>query len=168
MKWDRIGIQWKKWGVRPISKPVDCMFIGEYAHTLDDKKRISLPKAYRAQLGDSVVVTKGLDNSLVLYSRSLWERIAEKMQQLSFTQADARAFSRLVLSGSVEVEIDKVGRIHLPELHRAYAGLTRDVIFIGVSDRVEIWDAESWVKYRTTLEKSANELAEKLGHIDFL
>ncbi|OGG73640.1 cell division/cell wall cluster transcriptional repressor MraZ [Candidatus Kaiserbacteria bacterium RIFCSPLOWO2_01_FULL_54_20] len=144
------------------------MFIGEYEHSLDEKKRVSLPKAFRAALGRKVVMTRGLDNCLFVYSRSAWEKVAEKLQSLSFVQADTRGFSRFMLSGAAEVEVDGAGRILIPEHQKAFAGLKKTIVFAGVSDRVEIWERDRWNTYKTRIERQADALAEKLGEIGAL
>lgn len=144
------------------------MFIGEYEHTLDEKKRISLPKAFRAQLGKKMVMTRGLDNCLFVYSRAAWERVASKLQELSFAQADTRGFNRFILSGAVEVDVDSAGRILIPDHQKEFAGLHKNVIFAGVSDRVEMWDKAKWLSYKARIEKQADALAEKLGEIGAL
>ena len=144
------------------------MFIGEYEHSLDEKKRVSLPKAFRAALGRKVVMTRGLDNCLFVYSRSAWEKVAEKLQSLSFVQADTRGFSRFMLSGAAEVEVDGAGRILIPEHQKTFAGLQKTIVFAGVSDRVEIWERDRWNTYKTRIERQADALAEKLGEIGAL
>ena len=144
------------------------MFIGEYEHTLDEKKRVSLPKAFRVGLGKKMVMTRGLDNCLFMYSRSSWERVAEKLEKLSFAQADTRGFNRFILSGAAEVEVDTAGRILIPEHQKEFAGLGKSVVFAGVSDRVEVWDATVWKAYKARIEKQADAMAEKLGEIGAL
>jgi len=144
------------------------MFIGEYQHNLDEKKRVSLPRAFRSSLGRKVVMTRGLDNCLFIYSRTAWEKVAGKLQELSFAQADTRGFNRFILSGAVEVEVDGAGRVLVPEHQRQFAGLKKAVIFAGVSDRVEIWDSSRWNTYKARIEKQADALAEKLGEIGAL
>jgi MraZ protein len=144
------------------------MFIGEYEHTLDEKKRVSLPKAFRTGLGKKMVITRGLDNCLFVYSRASWEKVAKKLQELSFAQADTRGFNRFILSGAVEVETDSAGRILVPDHQKEFAGLGKTVIFAGVSDRVEIWDAAVWKEYKARIEKQADAMAEKLGEIGAL
>jgi len=144
------------------------LLIGEYEHTLDAKKRISLPKAFRAELGKRVVVTRGLDNCLYVFSRSSWESVAKKLQSLSFVQAETRGFSRFMFSGAAEVDIDGVGRILLPDHQKDFAGLKKRVVFAGVSDRVEIWDAERWSAYKRRIDRDAEKLATKLGEIGAL
>jgi MraZ protein len=144
------------------------MFIGEYEHTLDDKKRVSLPKQFRAGLGKKVIMTRGLDNCLFIYSRGNWEKVAEKLQALTFAQADTRGFNRFILSGAAEVEVDAAGRILIPEHQKEFAGLKKEVVFAGVSDRVEVWDTAVWKNYKARIEKQADAMAEKLGEIGAL
>lgn len=144
------------------------MFIGEYEHTLDEKKRVSLPRQFRQGLGKKIVMTRGLDNCLFVYSRTNWEKVAAKLQELSFAQADTRGFNRFILSGAAEVEVDAAGRILIPEHQRVFAKLGKTIVFAGVSDRIEIWDAVSWKEYKTAIEKKADVLAEKLGEVGAL
>lgn len=144
------------------------MFIGEYEHSLDEKKRISLPKSFRAALGKKVVMTRGLDNCLFIYSQKSWEKVAEKLQTLSFAQADTRGFNRFILSGAAEVDVDSAGRILIPDHQKEFAGLKKNVVFAGVSDRVEVWEASRWQAYKSRIEKQADALAEKLGEIGAL
>ena len=144
------------------------LLIGEYEHTLDEKKRISLPKAFRASLGKRLVVTRGLDNCLVIYPPHAWEKMADKLQSLSIVQTDTRGFSRFLLSGAAEVEVDVVGRILIPEHQKAYAGLKKRVVFAGVSDRVEVWDADRWIRYKSRIDRDAERMAKKLGAIGAL
>lgn len=144
------------------------LLVGEYRHILDEKKRISLPKAFREALGKRLVITRGLDNCLVVYSRQGWEAMARRLQGLSYTQAETRAFARFMLSGAAEVEVDQVGRILIPEHQKEYAGLDTQVVFTGVSDRVEVWDADVWRLYKRRIDRGAETLAKKLGEIGAL
>src|SRR3989344_1656944 len=144
------------------------MFIGEYEHNLDEKKRVSLPKSFRSALGKRVVMTRGLDNCLFVYSRKDWEKAAAKLQELSFAQADTRGFNRFILSGAAEVDVDSAGRVLIPDHQKEFAGLKKNVVFAGVSDRVEVWDKDRWNTYKSRIEKQADALAEKLGEIGAL
>ena len=144
------------------------LLIGEYEHTLDEKKRISLPKTFRAALGKRVVVTRGLDSCLYVFSRDSWGKIAQKLQSLSFVAADTRGFNRFILSGAAEVDVDGVGRILIPDHQKVFAGLKKKVVFTGVSDRVEIWDRERWIRYKSRIDKDAERMAKKLGEIGAL
>src|SRR3989338_8493659 len=145
-----------------------ALLIGEYLHSLDEKKRISLPKNFRAALGKKVIITRGLDNCLYIYSRTSWEKIAQKLQSLSIADADTRGFSRFMLSGTAEVDVDGVGRILIPDHQKLFAGLDKRIIFAGVSDHVEIWNSEAWNTYKALIEKNADKMAAKLDSIGAL
>lgn len=144
------------------------MLLGEYTHVLDDKKRLTLPKKFKSELGKNVVLTRGLDNCLFLYSQKEWERTAGKLKELSFTQADTRGFNRFMFSGAAEVEQDSAGRILIPDNLKRFANLRGKVVLAGVSDRVEVWDEREWQKYTAKVEKQGEQLAEKLGEIGVL
>ena len=144
------------------------MLIGEYTHAIDPKKRLSLPAKFRKELGKKVVVTRGLDNCLFVYPLRQWQQIAEKVGQLPLGQADTRGFNRFLLSGAVEVDIDSVGRILIPDFLKEFAGLTTKVVLAGIHDRVEIWNEKKWIDYKRHIEKQADALAEKLGGIGVL
>jgi len=141
------------------------MFIGEYSHTVDDKGRLAVPKKFRSMLENGAVVTRGLDHCLFLYTRNEWEKLAEKLSGLPFAQANTRAFARLMLAGAMDVEVDKQGRIILPEYLRTYAGLTKDIIVAGLYNRLELWDAEEWKRYTKKTEEESNEIAEQMGMV---
>ena len=141
------------------------MFTGEYQHTLDGKGRVIIPSKLRDGLGDRFVITRGLDQCLFVYPNSEWVRLEQKLKQLPFTQKDSRAFSRFFFSGAMELEADKQGRILIPNNLREYAGIEKDVMFIGVSNRVEIWNEEAWKGYFDQANENYEELAEKL--VDF-
>lgn len=144
------------------------MLIGEYTHTLDPKKRLSLPSKWREELGRMLIVTRGLDNCLFVYPQNEWRKITEKIGQLPLGQADTRSFNRFFLSGAVEVGVDSVGRILVPDFLKDFAKLDSKVVLAGIHDRVEIWDEKHWIEYKTQIELQADSLAEKLGQIGVL
>lgn len=144
------------------------MLIGEYLHTLDPKKRLSLPSKWRSELGKNVVITRGLDNCLFVYPLTAWQTITEKISALPLGAADTRSFNRFFLSGAVEVEVDKTGRILVPDFLKDFAQLEQKVILAGIHDRVEIWDENKWNDYKQKIEGEADTLAEKLGSIGVL
>jgi len=141
------------------------MFIGEYNHSIDDKGRMAVPAKFREQLRQGAVVTKGLDNCLVIYPRSEWEKLAEKLSSLPISQANTRAFSRLMLAGAMDIELDKQGRMVVPEYLRKYAGMEKKVIVAGLYNRLEVWDEQKWEEYRNHTESESNEIAEQLGEL---
>lgn len=144
------------------------MLIGEYKHTLDTKKRLSMPSKWRKELGKTLVVTRGLDNCLFVYPQKEWQKITEKIGQLPLGQADTRGFNRFFLSGAVEVEIDSVGRILVPDFLKDFAKLATKVVLAGIYDRVEIWAEDTWEAYKLSIESKADTLAEKLGEVGVL
>ncbi|MBP9864364.1 division/cell wall cluster transcriptional repressor MraZ [Patescibacteria group bacterium] len=141
------------------------MFIGEFHHTLDDKGRLAVPVKFRAQLSEGAVVTRGLDRSLFLYPKEAWNTLAAKIAALPLGQADTRAFARLMLAGAMDVEVDKSGRVMVPEYLRTYAGLTKNVVVTGMYDRLEIWDEAAWTTYSALTQKESTDIAERLGSV---
>ncbi|HOX60374.1 MAG TPA: division/cell wall cluster transcriptional repressor MraZ [Candidatus Magasanikbacteria bacterium] len=139
------------------------MFIGEFSHNLDDKGRIAVPKKFRSDLSRGAVVTRGLDSCLFLYTKKEWAKLAEKLAGLPFAQANTRAFSRLMLAGAMDVEVDAQGRIILPEYLRQYAGITKEVTVAGLYNRLELWDSKKWNEYKSKTETESNQIAEQMG-----
>ena len=141
------------------------MFIGEYSYSIDDKKRLATPVKLRQLLGKKAVITKGLDNCLSLYPVKEWSNLVEKISKLPLSGADARGFSRLMLTGAMEVNLDNLGRILVPDFLKEYAGLKKKVVIVGVSTRIEIWDEATWDTYRSKTEHDAESIAEQLGEL---
>jgi MraZ protein len=144
------------------------MLIGEYRHTIDDKRRVALPAKFRRALGKKLVMTRGLDSCLFLFSETQWSGIVEKLQGLSVGQADARAFGRYLFAGAEEVEPDGLGRILIPVELARHARLSGGTVLIGVNDRCELWNEEAWDDYRVSVEKEVGTVAEKLGAVGVL
>lgn len=126
---------------------------------------MSVPVKFRASLAEGAVVTRGLDRSLFLYPKSEWQTLAEKLASLPFGQADTRAFARLMLAGAMEVEVDKSGRVLLPEYLREYAALDKSVVVAGLYNRLEIWDEATWKEYSAKTESEGNAIAERLQNL---
>lgn len=141
------------------------MLIGEYKHTLDTKKRLAVPAKLRKELGERVILTKGLDNCLFLYPVHEWEKHTEKLAQLSMGKSDVRSLSRTMLAGATEIELDQLGRILVPDYLKEYAGLSQKVIIAGVYNRLEVWDEARWSSYKAEVEKNTDMVAEKLGEL---
>ncbi len=144
------------------------MLIGEYLHTLDTKKRLSLPSKFRKEVGKKVVVTRGLDACLFMFPQSAWQKIAAKLAELPVGQADTRGIARFLLSGVTETEVDGAGRILIPEYLKEFAGLKSRVVLTGVSDRVEIWNEKTWEEYKRRIERGADQMAQALGDLGVL
>ncbi|WP_313526179.1 division/cell wall cluster transcriptional repressor MraZ [Anaerotignum sp.] len=141
------------------------MFLGEFQHSIDSKGRLIVPAKFREGLGEHFVVTKGLDNCLFAYPQSEWAIFEEKLKQLPLTSSGARKFVRFFFAGAIECELDNQGRINLPANLREYAGLKKDVVSIGVNNRVEIWNKENWNEYNNEENFISNELAFEMENL---
>ncbi len=143
------------------------MFIGEYSYTIDEKGRLSVPAKFRASLSEGCIVTRGLDHCLWLYPTNEWQKIAESLANLPITQKNARSFSRLMLSGAMDLKLDKLGRINLPNYLKEYAGVKNKVIVAGMYNRLEIWPEDKWGEFKKEMEDNSEEIAEQLSEIGF-
>ncbi len=141
------------------------MFIGEYNHTIDAKGRVIMPAKFREELGGIFIVTKGMEDCLYIYTLEEWQSFVEKLQLLPMSNKDARAVSRFFLSGAARYELDKQGRILLTPVHRRYAGLEKEVVVIGVSNRIEIWSQNRWNEINDLLESDMESMALRLEEI---
>ncbi len=141
------------------------MFMGEYQHSIDAKGRLIVPAKFREGLGEHFVVTKGLDNCLFAYPQSEWKAFEQKLSRLPLTSTDARKFVRFFFSGAVECDLDNQCRIILPINLREYAHLKKEIVSIGVNNRVEIWDKQSWRAYNEEENFISNDLAFKMENI---
>jgi MraZ protein len=139
------------------------MLIGQYEHTIDTKKRLALPVKFRGELGLKVIVTKGVENCLIVYTEKEWEVMSGKLSSLPISQGEARSFTRHLLASAMEVALDKLGRILIPDYLKEYADLKKDVVICGLSNRLEIWDSGKWDAYRKNAEKGVEEIVSKLG-----
>lgn len=141
------------------------MFLGEFSHSIDAKKRLAIPSKFRSELGTKAVLTIGFDTCLFLYPEKEWEKLAEKLSSLPIGQTNVRDLNRLMLAGAAEVEFDKLGRILVPDYLKKYAGLTKKATVAGLYNRVEIWDETKWNTYKTKAQKNIGNLAEKMGEL---
>ncbi len=141
------------------------MFIGEYQHSIDPKKRLAVPSKFRGELKNKVVITRGLDKCLFIYPMKVWQVLAEKLGALPVGESGTRSFIRLMLAGATDVETDKQGRILIPDYLKEYAGLNKNVVIAGIYNRLEIWDEMKWNEYKKNAEKNTDEIAEQLGKL---
>lgn len=141
---------------------VSAMFMGEYNHTIDAKGRLIVPSKFRDVLGSEFVVTKGLDGCLFVYPNEEWTNIEEKFRDIPLTTKDARKFSRFFFAGAANCEVDKQGRILLPQVLREFADLQKDVVLVGVLSRIEIWSKDRWQDTNTydDMDEVAEHMAE--------
>ncbi|GEN55687.1 transcriptional regulator MraZ [Halolactibacillus alkaliphilus] len=143
------------------------MFMGEYKHNIDSKGRLIMPAKFRDDLGESFVVTRGLDQCLFVYPDKEWRILEEKIKKLPLNKKDARAFSRFFFSGATECEVDKQGRINLPQTLTTYAAIEKACAIVGVSNRIEIWSEEQWENYMEASADTFSEIAENMMDFDF-
>jgi MraZ protein len=142
------------------------MLLGEHEHTLDDKNRLTLPARLRDQLGDRVVVTRGLDGCLYVYAAPEWAKLAERVGALDPLSREARTMQRFFFASGTDAELDKQGRIVIPANLLENAGIGREVTVAGIYDHLEIWDRAAWRDQRQTVEGSAEDVAERLANRD--
>lgn len=141
------------------------MLPGEYNHSIDSKGRLIIPAKFREILGDSFVITKGLDNCLFVYPDNEWKLFEEKLRTLPLTNKNARTFTRFFLGSAVEGVLDKQGRVLISSALRDFAGLEKEVVLVGVLDRVEIWDKAKWDESNAEVEANMDDIA---GHMEEL
>ena len=143
------------------------MLIGEYIHTIDEKNRVSLPAKFRKEMGRKIILTPGLDNCLFGFTLKEWSKVSKRLSDsdsdLSFLKKDKRNFNRYMFGRAIDVEVDSIGRILIPDFLKEIIKPTNKVAVIGVGDRVEIWNEKTWQTCKTYGEKMAGDLAEKLG-----
>lgn len=141
------------------------MLMGEYKHTIDTKGRLIIPAKFRGDLGERFIVTRGLDGCLFGYPMEEWSALEQKLKMLPLAKKETRAFARFFYSAATECELDKQGRINIPQPLRKHAGLEKSCYVIGVSDRFEIWSEDRWTTFSEEAEESFDEIAEEM--IDF-
>ena len=120
------------------------MFMGEYNHTVDEKGRLIIPSKFREELGNEFVITKGLDDCLFIYNNTEWKALEDKLRALPLTNKNARTFARFMLGGAATVELDKQGRILIPQVLRTFASLDKEIVLVGIANRIEIWNKANW------------------------
>lgn len=144
----------RKWGI--------FMFMGEYHHSIDEKGRLIMPSKFRYDLGETFVITRGIDSCLFVYPMETWNKLTNKLNELSFTKKDVRAFQRFFLSAATICEFDKQGRINVTSPLADYAGLTKECVVIGVNDRIEIWSKNTFDKFLNENIDNVSDIAEHL------
>jgi len=142
------------------------LMMGEYHHNIDDKNRLIIPSKYRDELKDEFIITKGFESCLFVYPLDEWQKIFSKLEALPFTKKDARNFVRFFLSGAIQTEVDKQGRIKLTSSMISYANILKECVIVGVGNRLEIWAKENWNKFLLENEEKLSSLAENLFEID--
>ena len=142
------------------------MFYGEYEHTIDKKGRLIVPSKFRDSFKEydieRLYITRGLDRCLFLFTENEWKSQESKFKSISFTKSESRKFNRIYFAGATKIECERQGRILIPKYLKDYAGIKRDVMIIGVSNRIEVWSKEAWQHYYNGAKDSFEDIAEKL------
>jgi len=146
--------------------PAPPIFLGEFEHSLDDKGRLAVPARFRPALEDGLVITRGLETCLVIWDSDSWRAISERVRALNLWQGDARRMQRLFFSGASPAQLDKLGRVVIPQFLRDYAQLEGEVVVVGLGDRIEVWAGSAWQNERTEAERDSAELAEHLSRTE--
>ena len=141
------------------------MFIGEHNHSIDEKGRLQVPGKWRSKLAEGAVITKGFDGSLKFYPVAEWQGIAEKLSALPQSEPSARAYVRQTLAGAVDVELDKLGRVIIPQYLRQYAHLNKQVTLAGLHNHIEVWDQEKWNRYQSGIDQESDSYTQTLKEI---
>lgn len=142
---------------------IDSMIIGEYRSKVSDKKRVSLPKKFRNELGEEIILTRGYEDSLILVNKGMWEKIAKEVMDGSFINKNIRDTSRFLVGGAKEITIDSQGRFLIPDSLLEHATLSADVVFIGLINWVELWDREKWEQRLKYLKENGDEIAQEIS-----
>ena len=139
------------------------MFLGEFHHMTDAKHRLILPAKFREALGDRFIITKGLDKCLFVYTDTEWQALHDKVKGLPVTDVAVRRFVRFFFGGAAEGAPDAQGRVMLPAHLREYASITKEIVSLGVSNRIEVWSKENWLDYNNTENEIDGDIAEKMA-----
>ncbi len=139
------------------------MFLGEFEHTIDDKGRVAVPARFREDINGGLVLTRGFDRCLQAFPYPVWQSLAERISSLSLGHEEVRNLRRLIFSGAAEVELDRQGRILIPQNLREYAGLSEQVVIAGLNSHFEMWASDRWHGVLNTLDTSASAMAEQLA-----
>ncbi len=144
----------RKWGID--------MFMGEYHHNIDEKNRLVIPACFRSSLGETFIITRGIEHCLYIYTESEWKKLVDKLSSLSFTKKDARVFIRSLFSAAANCNLDRQGRINITSGQLSHADITKECVIIGANDRLEIWSKENWDKFNEEYSDTLENVAEHL------
>lgn len=141
------------------------MLIGQHEHTIDTKNRMALPAKFRGELGDSVIITSGVDGCLSVFTQESWKEESSRWNNSTIASVEERSVARVMLGNAAEVSLDKLGRILLPDYLKKIADLDKNVIICGLLNRLEIWDKTRWQEYSKNAEKEVENMVSKLGNL---
>lgn len=141
------------------------MLIGEFTHSIDEKGRTSLPSKFKTEMGARVILSRGLDETISVYTEEAWKKLNEKLSEtLSMTNPAHRKFHRFITSAS-EVDLDKQGRVRIPDFLKEHANIAKKVVWVGMGDKAEIWSEEKWEKYISDVSSQSDDIAESLDGV---
>jgi MraZ protein len=144
------------------------MFLGEFTHTIDDKGRLTLPAKFRDELSHGVVITRGLDGCLFVFTYQDWQTLTVRLsERLSLAQKSARDLTRFFYAGATDIIPDRTGRVLIPPFLREYADLDSEVVIIGANSRLELWSSERWQQTMLEVESNVEEIAEQFSDLTF-
>ena len=141
---------------------IQNMIIGEYTGKLSEKKRVSLPKKFRDELGENIILTRGYEDSLILVNKQMWEKIAKEVINGSFINKNIRDTSRFLIGSAVDISLDELGRFVIPQSLFEHANLNNEIVFIGLINWIEIWDKSKWEKRVEYLKTHGEEIAQEI------
>ncbi len=139
------------------------MFLGRFEHSVDNKGRVSVPARFRGELSGELIITRGNDRCLYLFTQDAWEPLAAKLNALPTGDADARNLRRAVFSAAEPVELDKQGRVMVPDHLRQYSGISDNVSIIGLGTYIEIWDHAAWLALDSSIENNVDVISSHLA-----
>ena len=142
------------------------MFFGSFAHTLDEKGRLMIPRKMREELGYKVYIMKGFDGSLSVYNEDRYQKLVDEFSKLSFTQHNNRDYLRLQFASTYEMDVDKLGRVQIPTALLSKFNISKNVIVLGIGDHIEIWDQKKYEEYEASIKDEFENIAEKIGNND--
>ncbi|SFA80253.1 MraZ protein [Acetitomaculum ruminis DSM 5522] len=141
------------------------MFMGEYNHTIDSKGRFILPAKFREDMTEGMIITRGLDGCLYIYQKNEWKVFEEKLKKLPLTKKSSRQFVRFFMAGACECDVDKQGRVLIPVNLREYANIDKDIVIVGVINKIEIWNQQTWKESNEEYE-DMDVIAEQMEEFD--
>jgi MraZ protein len=139
------------------------VFTGEFRHAIDGKGRVAVPARFRAELATGAHVSRWIDNCLAIFPNQAWAELADRVSELRYADAGARAFSRFLFSGAFEVELDGQGRVVLPAGLRQFAGLKSEAVVVGAADHIELWEPKRWDA--VSADMSSDEFAARIADL---
>ncbi len=139
------------------------MFLGRFEHSVDNKGRVAVPARFRDKLSGELIITRGNDRCLYLFTEDAWEPLAEKLNALPTGDIEARNLRRAIFSAAEPVELDKQGRVMLPDHLRQYAAISTNVAIIGVGNYIEIWDQAAWQSLDSNIEQNVDVISSHLA-----